>query len=150
MDICSSKSRRLSCKFVSFTSTPNCQANSLSSEIAELEATSLAPGPRSQTRQRMEDIVNCEANIYRIRALLADPRPLAIASHEPTLYVVESYGLSNFGKTYVELFGEFCQLAGDMLEDEDIPIFMKETEVEDEKLGIERAMQRVWRRILTI
>jgi hypothetical protein len=136
MDICSSKSGRLSCKFVSFTSTPNCQANSLSSEIAELEATSLAPGPRSQTRQQMEEIVNCEADIYRIRALLADPRPLAIASHEPTLYVVGSYvgsaGLSNFGKTYVELFGEFCQLVGDMLEDEDIPIFMKETEVEGE------------------
>lgn len=135
MEICSSKSRRLSCKFVSFTSTLNSQTYSLSSEIAELEATSLAAGPRRHTRQRME-IDNCEADIYRIRALLADPRPLAIASHESTLYVVDpcvgSAGLSKFGKTYVELYGEFCQLVGDMLEDEDIPIFMKETEVGDE------------------
>jgi len=121
--------------FVSSTSTHYSQADSLSSEIAELEATSFAPGSRRQTRQRME-IVECEADVCRIRALLSDPRPLAIASHEPTLYVVDpcvgSAGPRNFGKTYVELFGEFCRLVEDMLEDEDIPIFMKEREMEDE------------------
>lgn len=81
------------------------------------------------------EIVSLETEIHHIRALLADPRPLAIASHDPTLYVVnpcvDSADLSNFGKTYMELFGEFCQLIGEMLDDEDVPIFIKETEMED-------------------
>ena len=127
----------------------------LSSEIAELEATALATTPlatgsRRRTRQQTE-IVNLETEIDRIHALLADPRPLAIARHDPTLYVVDpcvdSAGLSNFGKTYAELFGEFCQLVGDTLEDEDIPIFMKETEMEDgiytgELAEVQRARMR--------
>jgi hypothetical protein len=76
------------------------------------------------------EIDNLETEIHRIRALLADTSPVTIARHKPTLYVVDprmgSDGLSNFGKTYVELLGDFCQSVGDMLEEEDTPIFIKD------------------------